>query len=57
MIILVILLLILLLNVYSHINESYIILKNPKLPNDIQKYQQSKKNLNMDVFLDLFIQV
>lgn len=43
MIILVILLLILLLNVYSHINESYIILKNPKLPNDIQKYQQSKK--------------
>lgn len=43
MIILIILLLILFFSIYSHINESYIVLSNPKLPSNIKKYQESKK--------------
>lgn len=43
MIILIILLIILLFSIYSHINESYIVLTNTKLPNDMKKYQESPK--------------
>jgi len=43
MIILIILFIILFFSIYSHINESYIVLSNAKLPSNIKKYQESKK--------------
>ena len=43
MIILIILFIILFFSIYKHINESYIVLSNAKLPSNIKKYQESKK--------------